>query len=302
MKRIVAELIQVARELMAARPDKTFLKGKSAVGLAKELKGQPLFKARGGSEFEEGTLGVLADQAGHQIALLIFTGFLPAVYWEKEMDWRNTGKKFDGILDHLEAMQRVEIGETSVMDVVDDLERKFKRYKGVTGFFVWNAMSGDKGITIVMRTKPQGRNGYESPYKIDIVSGKRGKFKVVVTAMQKVNVLEAIPEKLEAVIKGAIDFVGKLRKREMASLIATARELMAARHRPLPIRTHDMRKGTKFVMPNGTEFVVGEKIKDQFGTAIELINTKTKEKFTNDIEKTVKFLRRQKARFVIEDL
>jgi len=86
-------------------------------------------------------------------------------------------------------------------------------------------------------------------------------------------------------------------KRKVAKeLVKLAKELTAVQN----IRTYDLKKGTKFVMPNGTEFVIGKKIKDEFGIAIELINTKTKEKFVNDIEKAVKFLKREKAEFVVK--
>ena len=54
-------------------------------------------------------------------------------------------------------------------------------------------------------------------------------------------------------------------------------------------------KGDRWQMPNGVVFVVGDKIKDEFGTAIELINEETGEKYTNDIMHTEKFLKREKA-------
>jgi len=54
-------------------------------------------------------------------------------------------------------------------------------------------------------------------------------------------------------------------------------------------------EGNKYKMPNDVIFVVGEKIKDEFGTAIELIEESTGQKFVLDIMKASNFLKKNKA-------
>lgn len=54
-------------------------------------------------------------------------------------------------------------------------------------------------------------------------------------------------------------------------------------------------EGNKYKMPNDVIFVVGKKIKDEFGTAIELIEESTGQKFVLDIMKASNFLKKNKA-------
>lgn len=177
--------------------------------LAKAKKGALIYKCVGG-DLETGTLGVLVDEVRSKIAIMLNFGMVgPAVIWDKKSNWKSTNKKFDGQIDHLIAEQGIEQGATSIMDVEDDLEGRFKNAKGVTGVF----HEPDR-FRIVVRTQPKRPGGYANPHQVVVKEDNGGKFDIMLHSFGEVSHVSADAESLPMVVDKAIKVVLMAKKRK----------------------------------------------------------------------------------------